>query len=191
LIPDLLQVIPMLTKLQVQKITKFFSMYDTNCDGLLVASDFEIIVKKLADLKNMGIRSAKYLALQDRFKQAWKSLEDHADTNHDHKISLQEWLDYYTIVLSDQQKYEDELHTLMDLVFEVFDENDDGNISQKEWENLFTIYNVCPIYAQDIFQSLDQNKDGFLDRGEIMNLIYQFFYSDDPQHLANRMFGPY
>jgi hypothetical protein len=46
----------MLTDLQIQKLTKFFSMYDTNCDGLLVAHDFEQIVKKLADLIHQGCK---------------------------------------------------------------------------------------------------------------------------------------
>ncbi|MEY2976394.1 MAG: EF-hand domain-containing protein [Prochlorotrichaceae cyanobacterium] len=181
----------MLSDLQTQKIIKFFSMYDTNCDGFLVSEDFQNIVKKLADLKNLGIRSGKYIALKDRFSRAWKALEAHADLNHDHKISLKEWLSYYQTVLADEAKYQEELHTLMDLVFEVFDENGDGKICQAEWEHLFSIYNICPIYASDIFQKLDKNQDGFLDRSEVMDLIYHFFYSNDPQDLANRMFGPY
>ena len=181
----------MLTPLQTQKLTKFFSMYDTNCDGFLVAHDFEHIVKKLADLKHLGSRSSQYLALNDRFTRFWKSLESHADQNHDHKISLDEWLAYYEIILSDEQRYQDELHGVMDIVFEVFDDNGDAKISPEEWAHLFTIYNVSPVYAPEIFKQLDRNHDGFLDREEVMNLIYQFFYSDNEDELANRMFGPY
>lgn len=181
----------MLSDLQTQKITKFFSMYDTNCDGFLVSGDFENIVKKLADLRNLGIRSTKYLSLQDRFKRAWKALEAHADLDHDHRISLKDWLAYYQLVLEDRKKYEEELHTLMELVFEIFDENEDDKISELEWEHLFSIYNICPIYAADVFQKLDQNQDGSLDRAEVMDLIYHFFYSNDANHPANRMFGPY
>jgi Ca2+-binding EF-hand superfamily protein len=181
----------MLTDLQIQKLTKFFSMYDTNCDGLLVAHDFEQIVKKLADLRHLGSRSSKYIALNDRFNRFWKSLEAHADTNHDHKISLQEWLIYYETVLTDAQKYQEELHTVMDIVFEVFDDNGDSKISPDEWGDLLTIYNVSPVYAPTIFKQLDRNEDGFLDRSEVMDLIYHFFYSNDADNLANRMFGPY
>lgn len=181
----------MLSDLQTQKIIKFFSMYDTNCDGFLVSGDFENIVKKLADLRNLSPRSGKYLSLQDRFKRAWKAIETHADLDHDRRISLKEWLAYYQSVLENEQKYQDQLHTLMEIVFEVFDENSDGKISQTEWEQLFSIYNICPIYASDVFQKLDQNQDGSLDRSEVMDLIYHFFYSDDPNHPANRMFGPY
>lgn len=158
----------MLSDLQTRKIIKFFSMYDTNCDGLLVSGDFENIVKKLADL-NLSNRSGKYLSLKDRFTRAWKALETHADLNHDHRISLKEWLSYYQSVLENEQKYQEELHTLMDLVFEIFDEDGDGKISQTEWEQLFSIYNICPIYAVGVFEKLDQNQDGCLDRSEVMD----------------------
>jgi Ca2+-binding EF-hand superfamily protein len=104
---------------------------------------------------------------------------------------LKEWLSYYQSVLENEQKYKEELHTLMELVFEIFDQNEDGKISEAEWEQLFSIYNICPIYAAEVFQKLDQNQDGSLDRSEVMDLIYHFFYSDNPDHPANRMFGPY
>ena len=181
----------MLTDLQVQKITKFFSMYDANCDGYLVSDDFELVVKRLADLKNLGSRSGKYIALKDRFRRAWKSLESHADLNHDHQVSLQEWISYYDKILGDEKAYDEELHTLMDIVFEAFDNNGDGKICREEWEHLFTIYNICPIYADKVFEKLDLNGDGYLDRSEVMNLIHRFFYSDDEMDVANRMFGPY
>ena len=181
----------MLTPLQIQKLTKFFSMYDTNCDGFLDQEDFKEIVKSLVNLKHLGTRSPKYLILKERFDRAWTNLKNHADSNHDKHVSLEEWLTYYDQVLLDESLYQQELHSLMEIVFEIFDDNGDGKISPDEWGNLLKIYHVSPIYAPQVFQQLDHNQDGFLDRAEIMDLIYRFFYSDDPQDLANRMFGPY
>ncbi len=181
----------MLSDLQKRKLTKFFCMYDSNCDGVLVSQDFEALVKKIAVVRKIGGRSPKYIGLETTLKNTWKNLKQGADSSSDQKVSLDEWFAYYDAVLADTSRYEQEVKTLMSLVFELFDDNNDGKLSLKEWADLFSIYNISPLYAATVFQQLDANQDGVLDHAELLQLIHQFFYSDDPQSPANSMFGPY
>lgn len=181
----------MLTDLQKRKLTKFFCMYDANHDGELVCQDFDNLVKKMAALRNWGSRYPKYLALQSKFMQTWKLLKGEADTDRDQKVSLLEWLNYYDTVLGDPKKYDQEVRSLMELVFEVFDYDDDGKISQQEWGDFFKVYNISCVYAPSVFLKLDSNQDGFLSRDEALQLIHSFFYENDPEAPANSMFGPY
>ncbi|MEM1368755.1 MAG: EF-hand domain-containing protein [Cyanobacteria bacterium P01_H01_bin.15] len=181
----------MLTEFQTRKLLKLFSMYDADHDGFLVKKDFSDIAKKLANLRNWGLRSPRYLAIDSQLTQNWKCLEGEADTDGDHRVSIDEWLAFYDSVLSDPQKYEQRVKKLMDLVFEVFDTDGDGLISKSEWSNLLVVYNVCAVYGERSFDALDTNHDGYLNQTEMLSLLEDFYYSEDPQNPANSMFGPY
>ncbi len=181
----------MLTELQNRKLLKLFCMYDCDRDGILVGKDFENIATRLAEVKNLGARSPKVLALKERFKQAWKSLVSKADVNSDKKISLQEWLAYYDEVLENQERYFKEVQSLMKLIFDVFDADGDGQLCKEEWTELFQVYNIHPAYAPLAFEQLDMNDDGVLSKDEILILIDDFFCGDDSKSVANSMFGPF
>ena len=181
----------MLTELQTRKLLKLFCMYDGDRNGFLVCQDFEKIADRLATVKNLGSRSPKVLVLKERFIQVWKSLLNKADTSGDKQVSLTEWLSYYDEVLKDKEKYTKEVQSLMRLIFEVFDTDGDGNISQQEWAELFQVYNIHPAYAPLAFRRLDANQDGVLSKEEVLALIDDFFCGNSTDSEANSMFGPY
>ncbi|MEO1094441.1 MAG: EF-hand domain-containing protein [Cyanobacteria bacterium J06638_28] len=181
----------MLSELQTRKLLKLFCMYDGDRNGYLVARDFERVATKLAEVKNLGARSPKVLALKERFLQVWKGLLSKADASGDKKICLNEWMAYYADVLNDEAKYTKEVKSLMKLIFDVFDTNGDGEICQSEWAELFQVYNIHPAYAPKAFEHLDENKDGVLSQEEILTLVDDFFCGDTADSVANSMFGPY
>ncbi|MEO0869626.1 MAG: EF-hand domain-containing protein, partial [Cyanobacteria bacterium J06642_11] len=88
-------------------------------------------------------------------------------------------------------KSHQEVQALMKLIFDVFDDDGDGQMSQAEWAELFQVYNIHPAYAPASFEKLDANNDGVLSREEILALIDDFFCGDDVNSAANSMFGPY
>ncbi|WP_217650486.1 EF-hand domain-containing protein [Spirulina major] len=181
----------MLTDFQKRKLMKLFSMYDVNCDGFIVEQDFEDVAAKLADRAGWSVRSPKGITLKNQLAQDWQGLQKASDTNRDRQISLDEWLAYYDAVLADETLYNERVKALTQLVFDVFDQDEDNTLSAAEWGNLLCIYNTSPIYAPLIFSRLTTDTDGNLSREAVLSHIDEFFYSDDPGAPGNGMFGPY
>ncbi len=181
----------MLTELQTRKLVKYFSMYDADCSGCIEAENFEQIAKKLAARRNWSFRSPRYLTLVNQFEYDWKHLRAAADKSHNGQVNLEEWLSYYDGVLNDSDRYYQSLRTLMNLVLEAFDVNEDGKIREPEWGEFLSIFNVSPVYAPRVFPVIDTDSNGYLDRAGLMSLLDDFFHSDESDCAANQMFGPY
>lgn len=181
----------MLTDLQKRKLTKLFSMYDSDYTGILVKDDFKLMFEKLSTLRNWSLRSPRCLVLQDKLMRKWKGLAAKADTSANKQVSRAEWLAYYDEVLADSKTCSEEIASLMDLIFDIFDQDEDGKISQAEWGQLLAAFNESPVYAPLIFPTLDADQDGWLTKAEMLQLFQDFCYSDDPDNPANGMFGPY
>ncbi|MGF1460518.1 MAG: EF-hand domain-containing protein [Leptolyngbyaceae cyanobacterium] len=181
----------MLTDLQKRKLTKLFSMYDSDYTGNLVKNDFELMFKKLSTLRDWSKRSPRCIVLEDKLMRKWQGLEKKADTHDNDQVSIDEWLAYYEDVLQDDKACSELVTELIELVFDVFDQDEDGKISQAEWGQLLAAFNESPVYAPSIFPTLDTDQDGWLTKEETRNLFRAFCTSDDPNEPANGMFGPY
>ena len=181
----------MLTDLQKRKLTKLFSLYDSDYTGVLVKQDFELLFQKLTNLRGWSKRSPRYIVLQEKLMQQWQGLEAKADTHKNAEISLSEWFAYYDDVLADKSACPEMIGDLIELVFDVFDQDEDGQIGQAEWGQLLAVFNESPVYAPLVFPQLDQDQDGYLSKNEMRGLFITFCYSDDPDEAANQMFGPY
>ncbi|PSN19536.1 calcium-binding protein [filamentous cyanobacterium CCP5] len=181
----------MLTDLQKRKLTKLFSMYDSDYTGTLVKGDFELMFKKLVNLRNWSQRSPRYLVLQDKLMRKWQGLAQKADTAHNQQVSRDEWLAYYDELLADAEACSEMIGSLIELIFDVFDQDEDGKVNQTEWGQLLAAFNESPVYGPLVFPALDQDHDGWLTKSEITALFHDFCASDDPNHVANGMFGPY
>lgn len=181
----------MLTDLQKRKLTKLFSMYDSDYTGVLVKGDFELMFKKLSRLRNWSQRSPRYLVLQDKLMRKWQGLAQKADTAHNQQVSRAEWLAYYDEILADAEACTDIVASLIELIFDVFDQDEDGKINQQEWGQLLAAFNESPVYAPLVFPTLDGDQDGWLTKSEVAQFFKDFCASDDPQNPANSMFGPY
>lgn len=181
----------MLTDLQRRKLIKFFSLYDSDYTGVLVKKDFELMFQKLSTLRNWSRRSPRYILLEDKLMNKWKKLRQKADTHQNKEVSIDEWLAYYEEMLATPQARDEEIAGLMELIFEVFDADEDGKINQQEWGQLLAVFNQSPVYAPLVFPLLDADQDGWLSKAEMLKLFQDFCFGDDPDSSANQMFGPY
>ena len=181
----------MLTDIQIRKLTKLFRLYDANDDGVLVQQDFIALATRLANLRQDVRVSPHYDQILAHLQQDWMCLCEVADQNSDARITLGEWLAYYEQILNDIKQYASRVIALVRLLFDTFDQDGDGKISEQEWISLLSIFNVLPIYASSIFLNLDANQDGVLNQDEVLTLIHDFFYINEPSAPANFMFGPY
>lgn len=181
----------MLTDLQKRKLTKLFSMYDSDYTGVLVKKDFELMFKKLSTFRDWSKRSPRCIVLEDKLMRKWQGLDEKADTHKNDQVSIDEWLAYYDEILADSYACSEIVASLIEIIVDVFDQDEDGKLNQEEWGHLLAAFNESPVYAPIIFPTLDKDQDGWLTKEEIRELFKAFCYSDDPNEPANQMFGPY
>lgn len=181
----------MLTDLQKRKLIKLFTMYDATNNGMLNLEDFQKIAQKIVEVRGWKPNSPEANELLHKFSYYWIHLKGESDKNRDYKVSLDEWLNYHKEMLSDPKRYDAEVRILNNLVFDAFDSDGDEKISRKEWIELLTVYNIHQIYAEQIFSQLDRNSNGFLSKEEILQMFYEFYYSDDPAAPGSIMFSPH
>jgi len=185
----------MLTELQKRKLVKIFSMYDSCNTGSLTVSDFEKIPQALAEIKEWKPNSEEHTKLLNKFMTRWiriqRNVQKRVSNRPIYKIQLEDWLRYHDLMLDSEAKYQDEIHSLGSMIFDVCDVDDSGHLDTQEWVTLFRAFNLPAIYAKEAFSKLDKNQDGLLQREEVLNALRDFYYSDDPNEAANFMFGPY
>lgn len=175
---------------QSTKLSYFFSLLDIDGNGHLSVEDFLELSARAQ--KHLGVtisERAKERLSKDglKFFQSIKSDLDISSST----ISLEEWLESFDQLLEsdDEDSIDDIVQSFIALIFSIVDENKDGFLSEEEYIQLFSAFNVPLEEAKTAFATLDRNGDGKLSRYEIINSIETFVISDDANESGNWIFG--
>ena len=154
-----------------QKLIYLFDMLDHDGSGTLELKDFQQAATALAELRGWQSDTSQYEVLQASFIGLGELLQELADQDSNQKIDQEEWLrclsdrvDYdfanFFLKIIDinqdsevafeelklfYQAYNIQINKLED-IFHTLDLNQDGSISQDEFETLFTQF----LYSDDI-----------------------------------------
>ena len=183
----------MLSELRIRKLTKLFAMYDAQNHGFLQFSDFERIVHKLADLRGWKPGEEKYERLNNKYALRWIAMQakikQKINKKMDYKIHIDEWLRYHELTFRDES-YRQEVNSISELIFDIIDLDESGNLDRQEWMVLFQVLNIPVVYVAETFDKIDRNHDGSIGKEEFLPLLEEFYYSDDPNAPGNGIFGP-
>jgi Ca2+-binding EF-hand superfamily protein len=181
----------MLTELQKKKLTSFFQAFDVDKNGSLEKSDFDKIVNGVAEAYNIGQDSETYQYISSTDAKRWDSLAKEADTNADNKVTLDEWLSYQDKLLNDPKS--DFLWLkIVSMFTDIQDVDKDGSLSLEEYKTMYKIHGIGnDSLAAEIFSKLDFDGDGKIKKNDVMNLVADFYLSDNPQAPGNLFFGTY
>ncbi|MEG3932814.1 EF-hand domain-containing protein [Microcoleus sp. T3_B1] len=181
----------MLTELQKKKLTYQFSIFDVDKNGFLEKSDFDKIVNGYAETYNLSQDSETYQYLSSTYAKRWEGLAKEADTNADNKVSLDEWLSYQDNLVNDPKS--DFLWLKIASMFhEIQDVDKDGAISLEEYKLIYKIHGIGDdSLAAEIFSKLDFDGDGKIMKNDHLNLVADFYLSNNPESPGNLFFGPY
>lgn len=185
----------MLSDLQTRKFTRQFKLLDANGNGRIEAGDFTRISGSLAELRGLSQDQAQELA--KRYLQTWEALRETCDEDGDGEVTLEEWLafhrkalevDYIRRVAS--PRYRSPIEALARFVFDLLDANGDGQVSREEYLGFCWAHGLEDEQAERCFREIDRDGDGFLSRDEVIDMVLEFYFSDDPQVAGNWLFGP-
>lgn len=149
-----------LSELQVRKQMNMFNAFDADKDGVLEASDFEAFSQRIIADQGLQPGTPAYNAVQGRWQAFWTRLSMYGDKNHNHRVAADEWLAmheglseleknqaatlYFSVLDTDgdHKITRDEYRrlyrimgmdeTLADVVFPMFDQNNDGYVTYEE-----------------------------------------------------------
>jgi|SRR6476469_429282 len=181
----------MLTELQKKKLTYYFHAFDVDKNGFLEKSDFDKIINGFAEAYNIAQDSETYQYISSTYGKRWEALAKQADTNADKKVSLDEWLSYQDKLVNDPNS--DFLWLKITSMFhDIQDVDKDGSLSLEEYKVMYKIHGFGDdSLAAEIFAKLDFDGDGQIRKNDVMNLVADFYLSNNPQAPGNLFFGAY
>lgn len=188
----------MLSDLQIEKFQSKFDFLDVDKNGVVERDDFEKALQRLAQERGVQDDPDTLERLSERYYGMWRLLQSLCDANGDGQISLQEWLDYLNAALEEDRRqraessdYRSPFEAMARQFFELLDVRGNGLVSLEEYRAFCLAHGVDAGRVQECFGKLDVNGDGRLGRDEVIDMVLEFYFSDDPAALGNWLFGGY
>ncbi|MGE0492375.1 MAG: EF-hand domain-containing protein [Vulcanimicrobiota bacterium] len=186
----------MLSELQRKKLTRKFKLLDFDNNGAIEQADFQRVLENLAQHRNLSLTSHKLQGLRKTVDKVWSALHRFCDADHDGQVTLDEWLSFHHEAIRHEREmleslpgHESTIDAMTALVFELLDVEGDGRIGLGDYQHFCRAYGVPDEEIRPSFAKLDRNGDGYLSRAEILQLVIEFYCSDDPNSPGNHFFG--
>ena len=166
-----------------KKFNRALQVRDTNQNGVISQSDFDMIVDRYKEMKAPKAHLDRLKASYQKCFSAW-GLADKTT-----ELTFEQCSEVYSKFLESQEKKA--LHT--QIFGEMFDNVDmDGNgvISYDEWVTHYKAMGIDTKYARASFDAMDENGDGQVVRGEFVNYHKEFFFTAEDKLKSSILYGP-
>ncbi len=168
-----------------QKWHYFFSVLDTDRNGVLQPSDFILVADRISNLvvfndaeQRSNLTSKSYRL----FIQITTDIGKEETT-----LTRDEWIRFFNeIVLSRPSRY---ISTTARYIFSLFDQDNDGFIDREEYQNMIRAYGLNLDEIEDNFALLDLDDDGFISKYEMIQAFEAFFLSTNRSDPGNWIYG--
>ncbi|MCE3031118.1 EF-hand domain-containing protein [Streptomyces sp. CMSTAAHL-2] len=175
----------MASEFQERKLRGMFAAFDADGDGCLREEDFRALVARWSRLPAVGPGTELRARVESLLMGWWSALREAGGARGSGTVDLPELL----TVVDRLPAMAAEVTATANTVFDAVDADGDSRISPKEHRRLVETWNGRPVDLTGVFELLDANGDGHLDRGEFALLWRQFWTSDDPTEPGNWLCG--
>ena len=168
-----------------QKWHYFFSVLDTDRNGVLQPSDFLLVADRISNLVLFN-RADQKTNLSSRSYRLFIQITTDIG-KEETTLTREEWIDFFmNIVLSRPSRY---ISTTARYIFSLFDQDGDGYISREEYLNMIRAYGLNLDEIEDNFALLDLNDDGYISKFEMIQAFEAFFLSNNRSDPGNWIYG--
>ena len=172
-----------------KKFRRLFRVFDADGSGYLDMTDVVIIMNRFSEEFGWIRSGGADTQFRAAFLKILTKMFREADANNDHKISMEEFLDYYEKVTLDDIQFYRYLKPFLDELFSALDQNNVGLLSKKTYCAFYRACNNSELEAENAFHIMDKNNDGVISHLEFYSMFYQFHMSDKPKHPSRNFFG--
>ena len=175
-----------------KKLVHFFNILDNNKNGSLNIDDFTQIGKNVC--LNLSIKTSdnRYKQLISQSEELYRVFVKDLGKSVGDEISISDWLTYFENEVYSSRNLEmikRLIQVTVKYVFELYDQNEDGQLNIEEYVDMFTIYGIDQRFSPKSFMKLDRNNDEVISKPELVNAVKEYFISTDPAARGNWIFG--
>ncbi len=182
----------MSVEFQRKKLGYFFRILDLNSNGCLQMDDFTEMVEKVRVTLGYDPEDKNHKRITDKAVKLFNSLVSDIKPFTYNQVTEDEWINFFIdqVILTDDEDTLDEYKELIfNFMFDFFDQNRDGFISKKEYEDFYDIFGIDRNYCDKAFSLLDKTQSYKLSRYDLMTAVEEFFASEDTTLHGNWIFG--
>ena len=128
---------------------------DTDHNGTVEKSDFDLVAEKVCKLRNWAPGSTEYTATHRRLASVWDGISG-ADTDKDGHISEQEWLSLWSDVMARKHDGSTWIKDYLDFLFNAQDSSADGQVDENEFTTLYACLGVPAAQSKEAFNKLTE-----------------------------------
>ncbi len=182
----------MSAEFQRKKLGYFFRILDLNSNGSLQMDDFTEMVEKVRVTLDYEPEDKNHKRITNKAVKLFTSLVEDIKPFTFNQITEEEWSSFFldqVILTEDEDTLDEYKELIFNFMFDFFDQNRDGFISKKEYEDFYDIFGIDRDYCDKAFSLLDKTQSYKLSRYDLMTAVEEFFASDDPTVHGNWIFG--
>jgi Ca2+-binding EF-hand superfamily protein len=181
-----------LTPWQVSKFKSLFDLFDMDGNGTTDESELEGAMERLQVNTGWPENSRVLSHVSARWKIFMRGLFIDSPM-----LTEQKWLDYLGQFLQKDREHRTEnpnhrggLEELGQLIFLLLDRDRNSMIDYHEFLIFFYALGRKDQQAEDCFDKLDTDEDGFLSKSHMEDMTLEYFHSAQPGSCGDWLFGP-
>ena len=182
----------MTASFQRKKLGYFFRILDLNRNGSLQMDDFTEMVEKVRVTLQYEVGSKQHKRITDKAVKLFNSLVKDIKPFSFNQVTEEEWVIFFmneVISSGDEDILDDYKELIFNFMFDFFDQNRDGFISKKEYEDFYDIFGIDRSFCDKAFAQLDKTQSFRLSRYDLMNAVEEFLAAEDTTLPGNWIFG--
>ena len=161
----------MSSALRKQEYELLFDAFDTDRDGQIGQLDIDVLVQRWCVALQVPPGTPAWRRITRTANRLWQDLLGHIDSTGDKQVSRQEWVDSH-----DQPGFIENAAIPWAVgVFDVGDPNGEGRVSLQAWMTCQTVTGWDQAERLEMFQQLDDERDGYVQRERFAGYIEQFY----------------
>lgn len=181
----------MLSRFQNRKLKHLFRIYDCDGSGWIDRADAITLAERLGSA--LAARQEDQVLLRSVAEQRLRLFSRFADRDRDGRISENDWLDYYDLVLSDPVLFDCAVAAAVDSfiwAFQLVHSKLDDFADLARFQACLGAHGIAANESEATFRRLDANSDGVLTRAEMHKALAEFF-GDETHSPGNLFFGAF